>query len=261
MIDLFSDDPLVDAGVLDLRDELMVPEIEPKSTSGDYWGSGDDLDKFVELQVTSMALNAYTDSGAVPITDKVDWPVPAALTNRFDVPRFARLQAASLAVQSLNIVIPLCADITSEEILEARYRLNDQLLPFRRAMLTLAPLVRQGINSDNSLDQVYKEAKYVAETNIAPTIYDIRARLSKETGRFWRRLILKSGMIVPKIILNWVTKDSLTAAISSLESVHEVALDMIDRKALLSSLRTQGGLGYLLSLEGLLDPDKGKPQV
>ena len=46
-------------------------------------------------------------------------------------------------------------------------------------MLTLAPLVRQGINSDNSLDQVYKEAKYVAETNIAPTIYDIRARLSK----------------------------------------------------------------------------------
>ena len=57
MIDLFSDDPLVDAGVLDLRDELMVPAIEPKSTSGDYWGSGDNYsDKFVELQVTSMGL-------------------------------------------------------------------------------------------------------------------------------------------------------------------------------------------------------------
>jgi hypothetical protein len=252
MIDFFSDDPLVEAGILELREEVMVPEIEPKSKPEDYWGTGEDLDRFVELQVTSMALNACANFGAVPVTDRMDWPVPAALTNRIDVPRFAKLQAASLAIQSLNTVIPLSTDITGEETLEARTRLKEQLLPFRRAMLSLAPLVRQGVNGDSSMDQVHKEAKYIAETHIAPTIHNLQDRLSKESGRFWRRLILRSGMLVPSLIFNWVTKDAISAVISSLETAREAALDMIDRKALLSSLKTQGGLGYLLSVGSAL---------
>ncbi len=255
-IDFFSDDPLVDANVLELRAEVMVPEIEPKSTPEHYWGTGEDLERFVELQVTSMALNVCADSGAVPVTDRADWPVPATLANKIDIRRFAKLQAASLAMQSLDIVIPVSTEITGEEILEVRYRLREQLIPFRRAMLSLAPSVRQGISSDSSMEEVHKEARYIVETRVAPTIHDLRDRLSKEDGRFWRRLILKSGMLVPRIILNWVTKDALTATISSLESAQEVTLDMIGRKSLLSSLKTQGGLGYLLSAGDILSSNK-----
>lgn len=255
-IDFFSDDPLVDANVLELRAEVMVPEIEPKSTPEHYWGTGEDLERFVELQVTSMALNVCVDSGAVPVTDRPDWPVPATLANKIDVRRFAKLQAASLAMQSLDIIIPVSTEITSEDILEARYRLKEQLIPFRRAMLSLAPFVRQGISSYSSVEEVHKEAKYIVETRVAPTIHDLRDRLSKEKSQFWRRLIMKSGMLVPRIILNWVSKDALTAAILSLESAQEVTLDMIDRKTLLSSLKTHGGLGYLLSVGDILSSGK-----
>lgn len=257
-IDFFSDDPLVDAGILELEEEVMLPEIEPKSKPEDCWGTSEDLDRFVELQVTSMALNTCARTGAVPVTDRADWLVPAALSNKIDIRQFAKLHAASLAMQSLDIVLPMNANITGEEILEVRYRLREQLIPFRRAMLSLSPFVRQCIDGNSSMEQLQKEAKYIVETSIAPTISSLRDRLSKENGRFWKRLILKSGMLVPRIILNWVTKDTLSAAISSLENAQEVALDFIDRKTLLSSLKTHGGLGYLLSLGDLLASDKRK---
>ena len=255
-IDFFSDDPLVDAEVIELREELLLSEIEPKSTPDSYWGKGEDFEKFVELQVTAMALQACSDSNVVPVTDKVNAPIPVQLVNKIDPHRFAKLQAASLAIQSLDIVIPLNTEITGEDILEVRYKLRDQLIPFRRAMLSLAPTVRQGISSDSSIEVVSNEAKYVVETRIIPALYDLQDRLSKETGQFWRRMVLKSGMLVPKMILNWMTKDTLSGAISSIESAKEVIFDVFDRKTLLNSLKIHGGLGYLLKVEDIMSSDK-----
>jgi hypothetical protein len=71
------------------------------------------------------------------------------------------LHAAALAMQSLDIVIPLNSKLNSMDILEARFRLRDQLLPFRMAMLSLSPLVRQGIEAHSSVDEIKEEAKYV----------------------------------------------------------------------------------------------------
>jgi hypothetical protein len=256
--DIFANDPLVEAGVIELKEEMVVPWIESKSKSGEYWGSDEEFNRFVDLQVTAMALNACSEYGTIPITDRIDFSVPVKLAKRININRFANLHAAALAMQSLDIVIPLNSKLNSMDILEARFRLRDQLLPFRMAMLSLSPLVRQGIEAHSSVDEIKEEAKYVVETTIAPTLYDLHEKVVKERDKFWHKLVLESGLLAPRLILNWVTKDTLTAAISSIENAQDVALDLINHRALVSSLKNHGGLGYLLSLGDLLTEQRGK---
>lgn len=51
----------------------------------------------------------------------------------------------------MGITLPAITDITDEKILLAREDLKDQLIPFRNSMLSLAPLLRSGIENDDSL--------------------------------------------------------------------------------------------------------------
>ncbi len=246
--DFFADDTLVEAGVLELREELLLPEVEVNPSSGEYWGTEEEFNRFVNMQITAMALNTCACSGAVPVTDNPEWVIPASLIGKIDFLRFAKLQAVVLAIQSLDIAIPAIAEISDEDILKARDQLSEQLAPFRRSMLALAPMVREGIQSGASLPDMHKEARYIVETNVAPALHELQDRLAKEKGRFWRKLILKGSTVIPKFVLNWTTKGALLAAIDSLGDAKDLALEVMGREALLSSLKSEGGLGYLLSV-------------
>lgn len=248
MSECFSDDPLVKSGVVELREEVLLSEVQVNFAQGHYWGTEEEFNQFVELQITAMALNTCVDHGAVPVTDSPNWPIPASLARKADLVRFAHIQAAALAVQSLEVAIPPIAELVEDDILEARVQLREQLVPFRRSMLALAPIVRDGIQSEASLGEIYEEAKYVVETNVAPALYELHDRLSKEKGRFWRKLIIKGSGVIPKFVLNWTTKGALLAAIDSLGDVKDLTLEVVEREALLASLKSHGALGYLLSV-------------
>jgi len=246
--EFFSDDPLVEAGVLELREEILLPEVEIDSSIGSYWGTEEEFNQFVQLQITAMALNTCADSGAIPITDDPSWSVPASVIEKIDIVRLARFQAAALAIKSLEIAIPPIAEIPDEDVIRAREELEEQLVPFRCSMLALAPTVRNGIESDSSLEEIYKEAGYVVETNVVPALQELQNRLLKEKRRFWRRLLLKGGVLAPKFAINWTTRGALFAALESLEDTKDIARVVIERGDLLTSLKSQGGLGYLLSV-------------
>lgn len=248
MSEILCDNPLVEEGVIEIKEEFLLSEIEPKSTPENYWGNQEDFNKFVDLQTTAMALNACDQDNAVPVTDNSNFPMPISATKEVKFLRFANLQAVALAIKSLDIVIPAIADVNDEDILKARDKLSAQLIPFRYSMLSLAPLVREGIQSDASLEEIFKEARYISETKVAPTLYELQRRLTMEKGQFWRRLIFKGSKVVPKFILNWTTKDALSAAIASITDASSLASEIMQHKALLNSFKSQGGLGFLLAV-------------
>jgi len=115
-------------------------------------------------------------------------------------------------------------------------------------MLALSPLVRDGIENDFSLQEIHKEAKYIAESRIEPALYELRKKLELEKGRFWRRIVLQGSSIMPSLLFNWVTKGALTAAIRAVETTKNVALDSIMREEQLENFMSEGGLGYLLDI-------------
>lgn len=247
-LDLFGDDMLVEAGILELKEKVLFPEIEVDFSPEYPWGTDEEFDKYIRLQVTAMTMDICSGSNLVPVTDDPAWPVPASMLENLDLLRFSHLQASALAIQSLEIALPPIADIPDADILKAREELREQLVPFRRAMLALSPAVRSGLGSEATLLDIHREAKYIVDTQVAPALGELRDRLAKERGKFWRRLLLKGGAVVPQFILNWTTKGALSAAVNAVGSAKDLTLDLIDRENLLASLKSQGGLGYLLAV-------------
>jgi hypothetical protein len=241
--DLFDGDLLVEEGVIEPREESLLGDIELKSSAGEFWGTDEEYEQYVRMQVTGMAIKGYRDKGIVPVSDDQAWPVPASLLQNLDLSRCASLQASALALESIRIAVPAFAAMSDHDLLEAREKLRDHLIPFRCAMLSLAPSVRSGIESGATVSDVQREAKYIVDTKVAPALAELRERLSKERGRFWRRLITRGGAAVPQVILNWTTGNAIAAALSAIETTRDITLDAIDW----SSIRNHGGLGYLLA--------------
>ena len=252
MSEYFSDDPLVGEGVLDLREELLLDDIDDiESDSPSEYQSN--LDKYVGLNVTGMALRCWQREGAIPVTDKADVPLPMSVLAQCDLKYAAGIQASALAIQSVSLFLPAFATLNSHDILEVREVLRDQLAPFRAAMFALAPKVRAGIDANAPLDQIYKEAKYIAETDVIPRLAELKRRLAMERGAFWRKVIQKVGGHLPAIALKWVSGAGVSAAMDAAGIGSGIATQAIDNDILARNLLSNGGLGYLVNLEGEIE--------
>lgn len=249
--DFFSDDPLVEEGVIELREEYLISEVEADFSEGMPWGTDEEFNRYFCLNVTAMALRCCGSEGYVPVTDSPDVSIPACYVDKIETKRASYLQAGTTAMQSLDLLIPAFATLQPEEILEVRERLRNELEPFRLAMLSLAPKVRSGITDGSSLEEVRKEAKYIAETSILPALGELERRLSLENGVFWRRLLQTTIGAAPRIALSWLGKGALASVIETVATGRELVIAQIGRESLVDSLRSSGGLGYLLSVSNL----------
>ncbi len=249
--EVFSDDLLVEEGVIELHEDFLLDEIPADFTPGHFWGTDDEFDRYFELNVTGLALKCCQEEGVVPITDVPEAPIPAAVLGAWDVNRASFVQAAALAVQSIDIALPAFSVLNSHDILEVREKLSSQLRPFRAAMLSLAPKVRAGMEADTPIQTLYQEAKYIVETEVLPTLVEMKNRLELERGTFWRKLTQKVVSRLPHIALNWATKGSLSSVIDTVSLGKEIAMGKIDHDHVISSLLNKGGLGYLLAVSEL----------
>jgi len=245
----FDDDPLVEAGVIELREELLLNEIEANFSPGNPWGTQYEFNRYYELNVTGMALQCSESEDAVPVTDQIHTPIPTSVLSLLDLKRSAGLQASILAMQTLSILLPQFSSLDSYSILEVRDVLKDQLVPFRNAMFALAPKVRTGISCDAPVTEVYAEAKYIVETDIAPRLADLRRRLELERGVFWRKIIQNISSQLPSIALKWVTKGGIASAVDAAKIAGGAISQAIDNEKLAYEMLANGGLGYLLSVE------------
>ena len=243
----YSESILVEEEILDIREELLLEDIETNFSEGYFWGTKEEFNRYYDLQITKMALNLCNIENAVPVTDNINMTIPLSLIDGNDLIRFAHLQAAALAIQSLEIVLPNFSYLNEHEILEARFKLRDQLIPFRRSMLMMAPTVRNGINSNATLSDIYNEAKYIVDTKVAPSLDELKEKLQKERGRFWRKLLVKGAFYLPKLAFNWATKGALAASLIGIDDMKDITIGSKSNE-IVHVFNSQGGLGFLLKL-------------
>ena len=55
--DVLGDSQLVKAGILEAREEILLPDVEVDFSPGHFWGTPDEFNEFVQLQITSMAFS------------------------------------------------------------------------------------------------------------------------------------------------------------------------------------------------------------
>ena len=85
----YSDDPLVEEGILDLREEILLDEIKGDFTPGHPWGTDAEFQRYHDLNVAGMALLCCEKEGAVPATNNVSTPLPISLLGKHDLARAA----------------------------------------------------------------------------------------------------------------------------------------------------------------------------
>ena len=203
--DCYCDDPLVDEGVLELREEFLLDEIEADFSPGHYWGTDEEFGIYHDLNIAGMAMKCSETDNAIPATSRQDAPLPISCFTKLNLNHFAKLQATALAFHSISLTLPAFSTLNSYEILEAREKLKEQLSPFRSAMLALAPKVRSGLSSGATIKEVFLEAKYVAETDVSPRLNELKRKLELERGTFWRKLTYKVLSNLPSIALKGVS--------------------------------------------------------
>jgi hypothetical protein len=104
--DAFADDPLVEQGVIELREEFLLPDVDADFTPGHPWGTDEEFDRYVRLNVTAMALQSCRHEGVVPVTDSRKVVIPAFALEGLCTTRASRLQAGALARESLDLTLP-----------------------------------------------------------------------------------------------------------------------------------------------------------
>ncbi|MHC4544382.1 MAG: hypothetical protein ACYTDW_07395 [Planctomycetota bacterium] len=253
--DLFGDNLLVKAGIIELEEEILLSKVDELV---DDWpmegGWPRNFNRYVKLQVAGMAVMKCKDRSFVPVTDKQDFRVPALILNEFDTTSNAKLQAIAAAVESIEMVMPPIIEMEDEDILMLREELANDLIPFRRAMLGLAPQIRKYLNEGASIPDVYREAKYVIDTSVNPILAECRARIEREKRAFWRKILLRAGGILPKFIMNWTEKSIVSAGVDAVKDLSELGVLAINNESLLENMKSQGGFGFLLNLEERLKP-------
>jgi len=132
--------------------------------------------------------------GWIPVGDEPDIPTP------FPPAVYSSLENLSFpdAEECFRLSLPVCRSVPPQDILEAREKLKDELLGFRKAMKRLSSLVLTQLDSF-SLPDLSQEAKSVAENAVEPALNDLRMKIEYEEDTAWKRAFGSSLTSVPLI--------------------------------------------------------------
>ena len=243
--DLFGENLLFKAGVIELEEEYLLDEVDELVEDWPMDGIWPkDFNRYVELQIAGMAIRKSQDASFVPVTDNKDFRVPALILSNFDIEKNAKLQAVAGAIACIEMVLPPVIGLEDEDILRLREELEEELIPFRRSMLGLAPQIRKYLDEGVSVSDVYREAKYVIDTCVRPALDECKAKMEQSKNEFWRKILLKAGSGLPKFVMNWAKKSLISAAVDAVKDIADLGVSAINNDVILENMRRQGGFVF-----------------
>ncbi|HYK16909.1 MAG TPA: hypothetical protein VEV37_02755, partial [Bryobacteraceae bacterium] len=133
------------------------------------------------------ALLYASRNGYVLVNDDPNLPMPGV--GGADVKANAKQLATMMALESVSFVLPNIRPLSLPELAEFRSETKDLVRPFRRAMLRLSKDLNAAILSDASLSDVKREARFIAETTVAPELEQLKAELARPSQPWYRRVV------------------------------------------------------------------------
>lgn len=101
-----------------------------------------------------------------------------------------------MAYNALNLVVPSIKIDSPDEILELREKMKDQLIPFRMSMRKLSRELKSSCKDAKDMGELYKEAKFIVETQVEPALEELKRRIRNDDNRFITKLFGKA--------INWI---------------------------------------------------------
>lgn len=115
-----------------------------------------------------------------------------------------KLLASIMAMECVNLVLPEIGELQPNQILEARSELSKCVTPFRISLLRLAKELNASIENSSSNDEVIAAAKFIAETEVYPSLLELKAELDKPK-KGWLPRTWTLTKKVPSLIASYAT--------------------------------------------------------
>jgi hypothetical protein len=185
-------------------------------------------------------------NGYVLVNDNPTLPMPGI--GGADVKANAKQLATLMALESVNLVLPNIRPLSLPELADFRAETKELVQPFRRAMLRLAKDLNAAILSDASLSDVKQQAKFIAETMVAPELEQLKADLERP-NKPWYHWPVKLVTPLPVIVGAFATMPTELAIAIALAKYTKVLADIRDSQLEHEGIGKRGGFHYLLRIE------------
>ncbi len=202
-------------------------------------------DEFV-LRSSPTALKLAEDNEWVLLSDNPDLPVPYLS----DKVKTVKYLTTILAEECINISIPQSTSLNAEDILAAREKLKEQLIPFRMAMQKLSSTLKSAIKESQDINTIKSEAKFIAESQVEPAIYELKRKIEIEKNKLWITVFGKVVSWIPIVAKAFVapTPDDVFRAMGKVYGdVGDIA-----KGANNIDIAKEPGICYLLKLDEIM---------
>jgi hypothetical protein len=154
----------------------------------------------------------------------------------------AKLLAAFMAMECAALVLPEMGELPPSRILEARADLAKHVRPFRREMLRMASKLSAAIESDASSEDISAAARFIVQTDVYPTIAELRDELAKPK-KGWMDRSWKLTQVAPSLAAAYALANPLVAIPGVIKALGDWLVAGFSEK------KPRSNLYYLLKLE------------
>lgn len=188
--------------------------------------------KFPALQdealwrIVPTATKLAKDQDLILVSDSVDISVPILSSEIASVRELTRV----LAEECINILVPSCCEASAEDILEIRDTLSELLVPFRMSLQRLSKNLRDALDSDETMENVRKEAKFIVESEVEPTVFELRKKIENANSKLRIKVFGKVLSWIPYIakVYTLPTPGDLLAMGKKIGGDSRTILDAVD---------------------------------
>ena len=232
---------------LDELQEFASGETPEMKAINDFNEKYPNIQSDIVFKAAVSSLKLAKDNDWVLIGDDPDAPIPIFSKKEMNV----RLLTSILAEECLQVAMPQCVSMTPDQILEARDKLRDQLIPFRMTMQKLASRLKQSVQDNEAYFDIKREAQFIAESEVEPAIFEVKRRIEIEKDRFWIKIFGKTISWVPFIAKSFLapTPDNIYKTI---EKVYGDVGDIVEFGNNASLVR-EPGISFLLSAQKVIE--------
>ena len=191
-------------------------------------------------RIVPTATKVAKERDLILVSDNSDIPVPV-LSNEI---KSVRNLTCILAEECIKIHVPSCLEVSPEAILEMRQALGDLLVPFRMSLQRLSKDLRAAIEAESDMDDIRQEAKFIAESQVEPVVFELRKKIENDNSKLFNRVFGKLVSWVPLVAKAFAlpTPDNVFQAVKQVAADSGTLIEGLDDL----SLSRDHGLCFLL---------------
>ncbi len=153
------------------------------------------------LRSSPTAIKLAEDNDWILVSDNPQLPIPY-LSNKSKTVRYL---TTILAEECIRINLPQSISLNADDILLVREKLQEQLIPFRMSMQKLSSTLKSAIKDIQNIEDIKAEAKFIAESQVEPAIYELKRKIEIEKDKLWIKVFGKVISWIPLVAKGFAT--------------------------------------------------------